>query len=76
MGNPACHLRRLLKGRKIADHRAVKHIIRPMLGFKSFRSATRILAGIEIMHMLKKGQLDCHDGQVASAADQFYSLAT
>lgn len=57
------------------DHRAIKRIIRPMLGFKSFRSATRILAGIEMMHMIKKRQLDCRDGQVASAADQFYSLA-
>jgi len=27
------------------------------------------------MHMIKKGQLNCPDGQVTSAADQFYSLA-
>lgn len=57
------------------DHRAIKRIIRPMLGFKSFRSATRILAGVETMHMLKKGQLDGTDRQLASAANQFYSLA-
>ena len=55
--------------------RGIKRIIRPMLGFQSFRSATTILAGIEIMHMIKKGQLDGPNGQVASAADQFYSLA-
>jgi transposase-like protein len=47
-----------------------------MLGFKSFHSAARILAGIETMHMIKKGQLEYHNGQVASAAEQFYSLAT
>lgn len=57
------------------DHRAIKRIIRPMLGFQSFRGARILLAGIETMHMIKKGQLECLDGQVASAADQFYSLA-
>jgi transposase-like protein len=57
------------------DHRAIKRIIRPMLGFQSFRCAHNLLAGIETMHMIKKGKLDCPDGKVASAADQFYSLA-
>jgi putative transposase len=57
------------------DHRAVKRIVRPMLGFKSFRSARRTLAGIELMHMLKKGQMISHNGQELSAAEQFYSLA-
>jgi putative transposase len=31
------------------DHRAIKRLIRPMLGFKSFRSAAATLAGIELM---------------------------
>jgi putative transposase len=57
------------------DHRAIKRIVRPRLGFKSFRCASILIAGIETMHMIKKGQLDCPEGQVASAADQFYSLA-
>ena len=57
------------------DHRAVKRIIRPMLGFKSFRSAGRTLAGIELMHMLKKGQMIAAHAQELSAAQQFYSLA-
>ena len=39
------------------DHRAVKRLIRPMLGFKSFRSAVATLAGIELMHMIRKSQL-------------------
>ena len=57
------------------DHRAVKRITNPMLGFKSFWSAQKLIAGIETMHMVKKGQLDCPTGRFASAADQFYSLA-
>src|ERR1700722_3553271 len=39
------------------DHRAVKRLARPMLGFKSFRSAQVTLTGIELMHMIRKGQL-------------------
>jgi len=57
------------------DHRAVKRIVRPMLGFKSFRSARRTLAGMELMHMLKKGRMIAANGQGLSAAEQFYSLA-
>ncbi|NTV42831.1 MAG: DDE-type integrase/transposase/recombinase, partial [Syntrophobacteraceae bacterium] len=57
------------------DHRAIKRIVRPMLGFKSFRSARTTLQGIELMHMIKKGQMVAGDGQVLSAAEQFYSLA-
>ncbi len=38
------------------DHRAVKRVTRPMLGFKSVETAQRTLAGIELMHMLRKGQ--------------------
>jgi transposase-like protein len=57
------------------DHRAIKRIVRPMMGFKSFWSAACIVAGIETMHMIRKGQLDRPDGQSASAAEQFYSLA-
>ena len=57
------------------DHRAIKRIVRPMMGFKSFGSARVIITGIETMHMIKKGQLRCPDGQAVSAADQFYGLA-
>jgi transposase-like protein len=55
--------------------RQMKRIVRPMLGFKSFWSARRTLAGIELMHMLKKDQMLAVDGQKLSAAEQFYSLA-
>ena len=57
------------------DHRAIKRIIRPMLGFKTFDSARCTLQGIELMHMIKKGQMITVEGQVLSAAEQFYSLA-
>jgi putative transposase len=57
------------------DHRGVKRITQPMLGFKSFRSARILIAGIETMHMIRKGQMSCPEGSTLSAADQFYSLA-
>ena len=58
------------------DHRAIKRRVRPMMGFKSFWSAARLIAGIELMHMIKKGQFSCSTGLVLSDADCFYSLAT
>jgi transposase-like protein len=57
------------------DHRAIKKRTRPMMGFKSFSSAAKIIAGIETMHMVKKGQLGCPGGLAFTAADYFYSLA-
>jgi transposase-like protein len=38
------------------DHRRIKHRVRPMLGFKSPRSAAIILSGIELIHMMRKRQ--------------------
>src|ERR1700710_2201507 len=55
------------------DHRAIKRIIKPMMGFKDFRCARIILAGIELMHMIRKGQMH-DDGFAKTAAEQFYSL--
>ena len=55
--------------------RAIKRITRPMLGFKSFWSARIIIAGIETMHRIRKGQLDCPANSTMSAADQFYRTA-
>ena len=57
------------------DHRAVKRITRPMLGFKSLRCARILIAGIEVMHMIRKGQLGSTKDQTSSAANHFYSLA-
>jgi putative transposase len=57
------------------DHRAIKRIVRPMLGFKSFRYAQILLAGIETMHMIRKRQLAGANRSIVSPADQFYALA-
>ena len=58
------------------DHRSVKRVTRLMLGFKLFDAAQRTLSGIELMHMLKKGQLVGEDGAEAlTPAEQFYALA-
>jgi putative transposase len=45
-----------LNNRVEADHRFIKWRTQNMLGFKSFESASRTLAGIEIVRMIKKGQ--------------------
>ena len=57
------------------DHRAVKRMTKPMLGFKSFQSAKNILAGIELMHMIRKGQMMMEGADKMSFAGQFYVLA-
>ena len=57
------------------DHRAIKRVTRPMLNFKSFRAARNVLAGIELMHMIRKSQLLLEGGIELSFADQFYTLA-
>ncbi|CAN7800217.1 IS6 family transposase [Paraburkholderia hospita] len=54
------------------DHRAIKRIIRPMMGFKDFRCTRIILSGIELMHMIRKGQTS--GDTTRSVAVQFYSL--
>jgi putative transposase len=59
------------------DHRGVKRVTRPMLGFKSFEAAQATLVGIELMHMLKKRQLmvEASDEGLTAVA-QFYALAS
>ncbi|GLT12615.1 hypothetical protein GCM10007928_48480 [Sulfitobacter porphyrae] len=39
------------------NHRFIKRITRPMLGFKALHSAASTLAGIETAYMIRKGQL-------------------
>src|SRR6266700_2074237 len=58
------------------DHRGVKRVTRPMLGFKAFATAQDTLVGIELMHMIKKRQMVMQEGDEGlTAAEQFYSLA-
>jgi len=57
------------------DHRAVKGVTRPMLGFKSFAAAYDTLVGIELIHMIKKRQLVVEEGdENLTAAELFYAL--
>jgi putative transposase len=46
-----------------------------MLNFKSFRSASSVLAGIELIHMIRKGQFAIAGVEAVSFADQFSMLA-
>ena len=46
-----------------------------MLNFKSFCSARNVLAGIELMHMIRKGQMISTEENQMSFAEQFYALA-
>jgi transposase-like protein len=57
------------------DRRTIKRRTRPMMGFKSFRSAVRIFAGIETLLSVKKGPLGRPGGLAFSAAGSSYSLA-
>ena len=57
------------------DHRVIKRVTKLMLNFKSFQAAKNVLAGIELMHMIRKAQLmmeGCHE---MSFAYPFYALA-
>ena len=53
------------------DHRFIKRRTRPMLGFKSFSSASATLDGIEVTHMIRKKQFKSD----ASGFKQFAVLA-
>jgi len=57
------------------DHRNIKRRIKLMMGFKSFRRAQTILTGIELAHMIRKGQYHHPHGDGLSPAEQFYLLA-
>ena len=57
------------------DHRRIKRITRPTLGFKSFHSARATLAGIELMAMINKGQMKKIMVGSLSPAEQFHALA-
>ena len=54
------------------DHRFIKRITRPMMGFKAFHSAAATLAGIEIAHMIRKKQIPTN---TTSPFDTFAAIA-
>ena len=45
-----------------------------MLGFKSFRRAQAFLTGIELLHMIRKGQYQLPQSEGLSPAEQIYLL--
>ena len=57
------------------DHRAIKWIIRGTTGFKAFDSAAITLNGIEMVQMIKKGQIRNEDKSVRNTTEIFYSMA-
>ncbi|WP_258086095.1 IS6 family transposase [Xenorhabdus bovienii] len=56
------------------DHRNVKRRTRPMLGLKNFRGTQTLLAGIERVSMLRKGQYPQEPEYPISPAAFFYQL--
>jgi putative transposase len=54
------------------DHRFIKRIIGPMMGFKAFHSAAATIAGIEVAHMIRKDQFAANG---ITAFQQFAALA-
>jgi transposase-like protein len=64
-----------LNNRIEQDHRAIKRRVRPMLGFKSTTAARVILGGIEMVHMMRKGQAKYACTPRPSLAEQFDLLA-
>ena len=42
------------------DHRGIKSRTRPMLGFKNFDYAAITIAGVELLHRIRKGQFALH----------------
>jgi putative transposase len=57
------------------DHRAITRVTRPPLGFTLFWAAQRTLAGIELVHMIEKGQMDAGGPPGQTPAEQLYTLA-
>ena len=55
------------------DHRNIKRKTRMTLGFKSFYSAAKTLAGVELVAMIKKGQISI--GKLRLNHEIFYALA-
>ncbi len=53
------------------DHRRIKRLVRPGLGFQSFHTARRTLAGYEAMAMIRKGQVSAIPANDMAAQSTF-----
>jgi putative transposase len=56
------------------DHRFIKKRTKPMLGFKSFRSARIAIAGIENIRMIQKRQIIIASDDTVSTFENFQML--
>lgn len=50
------------------EHRHIKSRVNVMLGFKRFKNAGVLIAGIELMHRIRKGQFEVHSALKETAA--------
>jgi putative transposase len=57
------------------DHQVMKRVTRPIFGFKSFVSAQATLVGIELMPMLRKGDMEGSALEGRTPAGQCYARA-
>lgn len=62
------------------DHRFIKKLVNPSLGFKTFHTARKTIIGYETMNMIRKGQVNSVSkggivGQVNFIADIFGVVA-
>jgi len=56
------------------DHRSIKKRVLSMLGLKSFRTAKKILSGMEAMHMLRKKQVFLREKSVKNQKELIHQL--
>jgi len=64
-----------LNNRLEQDHRFIKRRVNPGLGFHSFNTARRTIAGYEIMNAIRKGQVhNVNQGDIVSQKNFIESL--
>ncbi len=57
------------------DRRALNRVTRPMLNFESFRSSENVSPGLELMHMIRTGQMIVAEENQRPVAEQWCALA-
>ena len=69
----ACELRQIkyLNNLVEQDHRFIKRLVKPGLGFWSFATAWRTLQGYEVMNMVRKGQVQGVDKGASACQAKF-----
>lgn len=57
------------------DHRAIKRVTKPMFNFETFRSVGSVRSGVELIHMIGKGEFPIDGTTSMPFAGQFFALA-